>query len=799
MDTTDHEWKREQARVDDVTDKIARRIRGLEAQVGEMRGDVVGLRKEFWDEVTMNFAEPDDLGETSTSMRQQSQVLAEREFGHKRAYSQLGKLRRLKNSPYFGRIDFRESSDAASEPIYLGIASLLDDNEQDFLIYDWRAPISSLYYDGAPGDVAYRTPGGSVEGEMELKRQYVIRDAKIRVMFDTGMTIGDELLQEVLSQSADDRMKSIVSTIQREQNAIIRNEQSRLLVVQGAAGSGKTSAALQRVAYLLYRYRDTLSADQLVLFSPNSLFNSYVSTVLPELGEENMLQTTFQSYLERRIGREFELEDAFDQLEYLLGGDTSEDGAYEARLAGIRYKSSLDYLEVIRAYREYLSEQGMMFRPIRFQGREIVSAEDMRRRFYDFDRTVKIPSRIEQMGKWLLKQVSEYGKSQREEEWVDEQIQLLDSSALHRAYNLMRRKQKGAADTFDDFDQQHEAAARMIVNDWLKPVRKWIKRQRFVDVKGMYRKLYKDEVLFTSLSGGRPLPALWHEFSRQTLDRLAKSELMFEDATPLLLLRELLQGFITNTAIRHVIVDEVQDYTPFQLEFLKRLFPRARMTALGDLNQAIYGHDSALDDYDPLLNLYGRDESMVLRLTRSYRSTREITEFTKAMLPEGEDILPFTRSGDKPVLRRFEAGSAEAMEAALIDDIGELRERGLDYIAIICKTQSECVELHKRLQGRLDTRLITKNTPAFEKGTVIVPAYLAKGVEFDAALLYNASADRYARESERKLFYTACTRAMHVLHLYAEGEPSPFVGGVDPGLYDVRGAQAEAGMNRRDS
>ncbi|GGN90893.1 RNA polymerase recycling motor HelD [Saccharibacillus kuerlensis] len=786
MEITDLEWKREQERVDDVTKKINRRISGLEAQVGEMRGDVVGLRKEFWDEVTMNFAEPDDLGETSTSMRQQSQVLAEREFGHKRAFSQLGKLRRLKNSPYFGRIDFREEGEASADPIYLGIASLQDDNDQDFLIYDWRAPISSLYYDGSPGSVSYRTPGGSVEGEMELKRQYVIRDAKIRVMFDTGMTIGDELLQEVLSQSADDKMKSIVSTIQREQNAIIRNEQSRLLVVQGAAGSGKTSAALQRVAYLLYRYRDTLSADQLVLFSPNSLFNSYVSTVLPELGEENMLQTTFQAYLERRIGREFELEDAFDQLEYLLQGDVSEDGDYEARLAGIRYKSSLDYLEVIRAYREHLSERDMMFRPIRFQGHEIVSAADMQRKFYEFDPSIKIPSRIEQMGKWLLKEVSEYGKSQRDEEWVDDQIQLLDSSALHKAYNQMRRNQKGAADTFDDFDQQREAAARMIVNDWLKPVRKWIKRQRFVDVKGMYRRLYKDETLFRQLSGGRPLPAMWHEFARLTIDRMAKSELMFEDATPLLLLRELLQGFITNTAIRHMIVDEVQDYTPFQLEFLKRLFPRARMTALGDLNQAIYGHDSALDDYDPLLNLYGREESMVLRLTRSYRSTREITEFTKAMLLEGEMIVPFTRTGEKPVLRRFAKEAQAEMEEAVASDIEKLRDQGLDYTAIICKTQSECNELHKRLKNRLDTRLITKNTPAFEKGTVIVPAYLAKGVEFDAALLYNASAERYSRESERKLFYTACTRAMHVLHLYTLGEESRFIGDVKQELYDVR-------------
>lgn len=187
-------------------------------------------------------------------------------------------------SPYFGRIDFSEAGDAAADTIYLGIGSLMEDNGT-FLIYDWRAPISSLYYDGAPGPASYETPGGQITGTMELKRQFVIDNGEIEVMFDTGVTIGDELLQQVLSHSADDRMKSIVATIQKEQNAVIRNDRSRMLVVQGAAGSGKTSAALQRVAYLLYKYREVLQADQMLLFSPNPLFNSYVSTVLPELGK----------------------------------------------------------------------------------------------------------------------------------------------------------------------------------------------------------------------------------------------------------------------------------------------------------------------------------------------------------------------------------------------------------------------------------------------------------------------------------------------------------------------------------
>lgn len=238
-----------------------------------------------------------------------------------------------------------------------------------FLIYDWRAPISSLYYDGAPGPASYETPGGQITGTMELKRQFVIDNGEIEVMFDTGVTIGDELLQQVLSHSADDRMKSIVATIQKEQNAVIRNDRSRMLVVQGAAGSGKTSAALQRVAYLLYKYREVLQADQMLLFSPNPLFNSYVSTVLPELGEENMQQTTFQMYLEHRLGHEFQLEDVFSQTESLLNAPDGEE-AY-IRREGIAYKSSVAFLSAIRQYVNLLEHEGMLFKPLMFQGRPL--------------------------------------------------------------------------------------------------------------------------------------------------------------------------------------------------------------------------------------------------------------------------------------------------------------------------------------------------------------------------------------------------------------------------------------------
>ncbi|ANF96429.1 RNA polymerase recycling motor HelD [Paenibacillus bovis] len=778
MAIEDQDWQAEQDRVNDVTAKINSKIRVLEQQVGESRGDVVGMRKDFWDEVSINFSEQDDVGETSTSLRQQSQVLSELELSHRRSSLTLDKLRRLSSSPYFGRIDFKEKDGGPTDRIYLGIGSFLDENEEDFLIYDWRAPVSSLYYDGAPGPASYRTPVGSIEGDMELKRQFVIRDANIKVLFDTGVTIGDELLQQVLSHTADNQMKNIVATIQKEQNSVIRNDRSRMLIVQGAAGSGKTSAALQRVAYLLYRYRESLRADQMVLFSPNSMFNSYVSTVLPELGEENMLQTTFQAYLEVRIGHEFDLEDIFSQMEYLLAW--SEDDGHPVRVQGIRYKSSAEYFKAIRRYADLLLHEGMSFRAVRFQGREIVSRQQMLDQFYSYDPAVKLGNRIELLREWLLKEVNDFGRRERKEPWVEEQIQTLSTDDYHRAYTMMRRKQKNKSVSFDDFQLEAEMAARMVVNNWLKPLRKWVKRLRFIDLSGLYRRLFTDEQLFTRVNGDT-LPAGWHEFGPQTVSRMQKGELAYEDATPYLYLKEHLQGFRSNTSIKHMIVDEVQDYSPFQLEFMKRLFPRARMTALGDLNQAIYSHNSVFDEEEPLLELYGKENTELIRLTRSYRSTYEIVDFTRQMIPGGEHIVPFNRRGDKPVVSLY--NDREEMHQEIVRNIHHLQQQGYQYTAIICKTESECTEAYEALKDQITMRKMTKNTPIFEKGTIIIPAYLAKGVEFDAVILYDASRDRYNREAERKLFYTACTRAMHLLYLYAIEEPTPLIQDVNPESY----------------
>lgn len=781
MSKTDRDWLEEQQRVDEVTMQISEQIGELNEKLGFVKTDVVDFRKHFWEEVTVDFSSADDIIETHVSLKQQSEVLSERERSYRHAAATLKKLTRLEKSPYFGRIDFKEAGSNNIETVYLGIGSFLNEQDETFLIYDWRAPLSSLYYDYSPGDAAYETPDGKITGEMLLKRQFVIRDQEIKLLFDTGVTIGDELLQQVLSRTSDAQMKSIVATIQKEQNRIIRNDRSRMLIVQGAAGSGKTSSALQRVAYLLYKNRETLKSDQMVLFSPNPMFNSYVSTVLPELGEESMQQTTFQAYLERRLGEEFQLGDSFNQLEYILGSDDTP--GYAARIDGIRFKSSLAFMQTILNYETELQQEGMIFNAISFMGRDIVSSKRMVNRFYEFDPTIRITNRIVLLRDWLLKELTAFEQTQLNATWVEDEIELLEPEDYHRAYKRLRQLQDGKGVSFDDFEAERVLLARVVVKERLKPIRNEIKQLSFVNLKSIYGQLFKNNLLYSRIAADESLPFSWNEICQYTISKLEQQELDYEDATPFLFLQDLILGFQTNTSVRHVIVDEAQDYSPFQFEFLKRLFPRSRMTALGDLNQAIYVHSSAMQSYEPLIGLYGADQTELIQLMQSYRSTREIVEFTRGMVPGGEHIVPFNRSGDIPVVRM--KSNTEELIQGIVDDVTRLQAEGYESIAIICKTANESTAVYDRLNETVPVRSITKFTPTFEKGVLVVPSYLAKGVEFDAVIIYNGSKEQYGRESERKLFYTACTRAMHLLRIYVVGELSPFISDQEPNTYTL--------------
>ncbi|ENH97751.1 ATP-dependent DNA helicase [Gracilibacillus halophilus YIM-C55.5] len=769
----DREWQEEKNRVHLVVDEIKRKINILRSRVSQLKDNVLDIRREFWDDVTVNIEELDDRIETEASIKQQQEFLSERERSHGKASEQLETLDKLKHSPYFGRIDFQQDGEDTEQQIYIGLASVMDENDEHFLVYDWRAPIASMYYDFPPGPANYDTVQGNISGEINVKRQYLIRDGELKGMFDTGLTIGDHLLQSVLGNQASTKMKSIVATIQREQNRIIRNEKHKVLMVQGVAGSGKTSAALQRVAYLLYRYRETLTSEQMVLFSPNPLFNSYVSTVLPDLGEDNMQQMTFYQFLDSQLSEQFQLETPFEQMEFYLQQNRSEKDSL--REQAMHYKASFSFQQMIDQYLDQLAESGISFRGITFRGQMIIPKKAIAQYFYKTERTLSIPDRLEQVSNWILYQLKKLEKVEREKDWVLEETELLDKADYMDVYHTLQEEHDFSEDTFHDYEREEALLRKRVVNWRLRPLRAKVKQLAFVDVLKTYRQLFSQRI---HQDLAVEMPDRWQEISQMTDEYLAQKYLTWEDAPAYIYFEKSLLGFDAQRTIQHVFIDEAQDYTPMQFELMKKMYPVSRFTMLGDINQGIYAHSVA---EETILSDQLPDEHERIVLTRSYRSTRPIVEFTKSMMPDGDLIQPFEREGNLPIVMEVE--QPEMAKEKVIEQINHYQEQGHETIAIIGKTIKECRLIHQYLSDSVNVELMSESAHTFGKGVVVIPVYLAKGIEFDAVILFNASRENYQHELERNLFYTACTRAMHDLALFSIGTPSHFVDDIPNDLY----------------
>ncbi|MFY4775000.1 RNA polymerase recycling motor HelD [Metabacillus sp. RGM 3146] len=771
MSSWEMELEKEERRVNQIAAKISQRLEHLQQETGEVKTDIIDIRKTFWEDVKVNVDSDHEAAETAAAIRQQAELLSEREQNYRLSEKQIRTLQRLQKSPYFARIDFKENDERESEQIYLGINSFQDAETDTFLIYDWRAPISSVYYDFGVGPASYEAHDETIEGEVTLKRQYIIRNGKMNSMFDTGITIGDELLQEVLGKNADSKMKSIVATIQKEQNQIIRNEKSRLLIVQGAAGSGKTSAALQRVAYLLYRYRETLNANDIVLFSPNQMFNSYVSTVLPELGEENMQQTTFQEYLDSILGSQYELEDPLSQAEALLSSEN--EPGYKARIQGIQYKASKRFMDDVESYANSLMMKGLVFKNISFRGERLISAEEISSHFYNYSHTLPVSNRMKLTAEWLLSQLKMHEIRQREKAWVEEEIQLLDKETYIRHYQEIRKNNQYTDDSFDDFEKEKEVLSGFVVQKKFKPLRKRVKNLAFLNIQSVYQKLFDRKKV-------NP-PAYWKEIVKFTIEKLQGGKMPYEDATPFAYLEQRLKGFRIKTSVRHVFIDEAQDYSLFQLSFIKNTFPNSKLTVLGDISQCIFAH-SPKQGLMIAKTLFKPDETEVIELFRSYRSTKTILNFTKEMSDQGERIIPFNRDGKLPSVHSCK-DSAQLLKA-MKKYLAKLKAGGHQTIAVICKTAKECLTVHEALGEDVKHRVV-KETAPFEEGVAVIPSYLSKGVEFDAVIVYEASKQRYGKDEDRKLLYTVCTRAMHELHVFYTDELSPFIASISKEKYHL--------------
>jgi DNA helicase-2/ATP-dependent DNA helicase PcrA len=500
-----------------------------------------------------------------------------------------------------------------------------------------------------------------------------------------------------------------------------------------------------------------------------------VSNVLPELGEENMQQVTFQEYLDHRLSKEFQVENPYEQLEYVLTAANTP--SYRSRLASIRFKASTRFFEAIGSYSESLQFSGMLFKDITFRGKPLITALQIAERFYSQDTSLRFHNRLEKLKDWLIKKINEVQRVERTKPWVQEEIELLSNDDYHKAHTYLAKKRGFKREYIADYEMEPEALALLIVHQKLKPLRKRVRAFRFIDFKAMYKQLFADPLKIKHWIEEEK-PASSSAICQSTLKMLDEDKLFYEDATPFLLLKELIQGFQTNSSIKHIVVDEAQDYSPFQFEFLRRLFPAARMTVLGDFNQAIFAHASEKVDFNTLTSLYEPDETELINIARSYRSTKPIIEFTRRLVPNGEWIIPFERDGARPVLTQLIDHTE--LHRSIASKVSDLRSQGLNSIAIICKSAEESIGAYESLSGIDEIKLLKSNSIEYEQGLVVIPSYLSKGIEFDAVIIYDASEHVYGDESLRRIFYTACTRAMHDLQLYSVGEPSPFLRNVLP-------------------
>ncbi|QDR80722.1 HelD family protein [Sporomusa termitida] len=661
-------------------------------------------------------------------------------------------LHKMLKSPYFGRIDFTETDERRPEMIYIGIGSLSDKETGSFLIYDWRAPVASMFYDYGQGAAAYHCPAGTITGVISLKRQFKIVNGQIEYMFDSDLKIDDEILQQLLSKSADDKMHTIVNSIQREQNQIIRDQAHRVLFVEGPAGSGKTSAALHRVAFLLYQDRAGLTSQNVLILSPNHIFGDYISSVLPEIGEENVVQMTFQDYVARSAAEmpvQFEARTTY--LEYMLTPNPD-----PKRVANIRFKSSEFFCQALLRYLDRLASDRVDNYPAITVRGETIFYQDEWRHYYTGSFAMMPPVlRLEKIKTIIQKRLSEVIQRIRQEKI--EEIIIAGEEINEKVI---------------------KALARIQTRDELRATTDQLEQLTTLDVLNEYKQLFKHNRLLTET--GLAIPADWEIIQKQTCAFLQKGLLPYEDIPPFLYFQGILQGFPAKPDIKHVIIDEAQDYTSFQYKILAQLFPNCSWTIVGDPAQAVQPYLMTASFKEASTSI-GVENTLLFRLTKSYRSTREIQALCQALLPDAGEVFSVNRSGPLPVIVQVQQSREQT--AVIASTIQAMLDQGWRSIGVITKTAAQAMTVYPTIDHTVRPSLVTKEDDEFYRGVVVMPAYLAKGLEFDAVLVVNADDINYSHDQDRHILYTICTRALHRLVLYYTDTPSPFIARLDPALY----------------
>jgi len=748
-----NEKKIEQQRVDEVVTKLTDKIDDTQKEYDRAHDETKRVQQSYSTNTSVNYFEVDDRIETSAELQQQRGLVSRLTENESILKDQLDTYKQLKKSPYFGRIDITEDDEPTPEKLYIGTASFQDKNGE-FLIYDWRAPISSIYYNGTLGKVSYEAPMGTQTVTLNKKRQFQINDSEIKNMFDTNETVGDELLQSALGEQNDEYMQNIVATIQREQNDIIRDTRSDLLVVQGVAGSGKTSAILQRIAFLLYHSRDTLEADQIILFSPNRLFSHYISEVLPSLGERNMRQVTFAEFIDNRL-KGINVQSLFERYEI---DDTLSKTDMNIR----QEKEAGEYMNAITDYCDALTADKIAFSNINFNGEIFFSKEEIKRVFNQFPAALKTADKFTKTKNALIKRLKRRIDKETQADWVNEQIDEMNDERYH---NLLAGKR---LNDFQDESAERFYIAKQIVTNRLQSVYDAIFNNNFVDPYVQYDAFMKQYTAPVHASTEE-----WQSELNKFMHKLEFHQVELDDAAPLLYLRDYMCGGGQNNTMKYLFIDEMQDYTVAQLKYLKYAFPQTKWTLLGDSEQALFKSvETPKQLLDRLNSSFETKHSRLISLLKSYRSTYPITTFAKSILPNGSDIEAFQRDGDLPeLIVTNDLKESYDQLTKLVSD----QQSKYGTVAVLVKNVEEANQVYEQLHSKVDVSLLKDADRTLPKGVLIIPIYLAKGLEFDSVIAWDISEKNYPNSNYTGTLYTIFTRAMHSLTMISVGKVTPII------------------------
>ncbi|MBE6145601.1 MAG: hypothetical protein E7171_03165 [Firmicutes bacterium] len=671
MAITGRDFELEEKRLTEVLKLLDDKLAQMGEDIFEDKDKFMEFRRYTWE--NMRAMDAQELNQATV----ESEFEANKIFMKQNYFK---KLFRIKDNPYFASVVF-EDEDKERYSVYLGLTYLKDDDYGN-IIYDWRSPICSLFYDFEVGPCAYAAPGGPVKGNLIRKRQYKIQDRKLLSAFDNSMNIDDDLLQEVLATDSNDKMKNIVNTIQQEQNNVIRNVRDKTLIVSGIAGSGKTSVALHRIAFLLYKINNLTSNDVLI-FSPNQIFTEYISNVLPELGEDNTLQTTFNDYLSSNITEFQEVEPFMDFIGKFYSEKVSNPEL-------IRYKQSDDIINDINLYIDDYIRKARVIRDFTENKIYTVYKDDL-------------------------------------------------NDLLHNRYN-----------TLPFFERVDIIAEKLSEANYKGSTKKKPTYKKMIMENSSFVKDYKD--IFTGFFSSEFCKIRMND---EELRRFNKSKnIGYDDALLFVYMKGLLEGFPYEKDIRQVVIDEAQDYNYLQYLIISKIFRNSNFTILGDVNQTInpyYKYDSL----DILANIF--KQSKCISLTKTYRSSPEIIEFTNKILGLNH-VCAIRKTESVPLIHRTD-------NSKILEDINYLRDK-YKSVAVITRDNNTATKLYEELKEVIPISLLNGQSEEFNKELVVLPAYLAKGLEFDSVIVYSDGDSKYLK-NEKNLLYVACTRAQHELIVYS--------------------------------